>query len=158
MGVFQKGINNILAEAAIGATLAKDTIQKNEEKKLAANKAESEAKQAEAESINMAQETLNDALQMSIGYTAKDVRKQKAGKALGLPDTGKMPRGVSKATFDRRSSNAKAMQEILNKYVQNKDFRERISKYSAKDISAALNPQIRTRKSKGIEVKTNAEE
>lgn len=158
MGVFQKGINNILAEAAIGATLAKDTIQKNQEKKLAADKAEAEAKQAEAESINMAQETLNDALQMSIGYTAKDVTKQKASKALGLPDTGKMPRGVSKATFDRRSSNAKAMQEILNKYVQNKDFRERISKYSAKDISAALNPQIRTRKSKRIEVKPNGEE
>lgn len=158
MGVFQKGINNILAEAAVGATIAKDSIQKDKALKAEAVEKENAAKQAEAEDLAKAQETVNDALQMSIGYTEKDVRKQKASKALGLPDTGKMPRGVSKATFDRRSSNAKAMQEILNKYVQNKDFRERISKYSAKDISAALNPQIRTRKAKGIEVKPNGEE
>ena len=157
MGVFQKGINNILAEAAIGATLAKDSIQKDKALKVQAEEQEAAAKQAEEESIKLAQSTLDDALQMSIGYSQKEITKQKAGKALGLEDKGKMPRGVSKATFDRRSSNAKAMQEILNKYVQNKDFRERISKYTAKDLSIALNAEIRAKKPKRKEVENNAE-
>ena len=157
MGVFQKGINNILAEAAIGATLAKDSIQKDKALKVQAEEQEAAAKQAEEESIKLAQSTLDDALQMSIGYSQKEITKQKAGKALGLEDKGKMPRGVSKATFDRRSSNAKAMQEILNKYVQNKDFRERISKYTAKDLSMALNAEIRAKKPKRKEVENNAE-
>ena len=157
MGVFQKGINNILAEAAIGATLAKDSIQKDKALKAEAEEQEAAAKQAEEESIKLAQSTVDDAIQMSIGYSQKEITKQKAGKALGLEDKGKMPRGVSKATFDRRSSNAKAMQEILNKYVQNKDFRERISKYTAKDLSMALNAEIRAKKPKRKEVENNAE-
>lgn len=158
MGVFQKGINNILAEFAVGATLAKDTIQKEQQAKTEAQEKEIAAKKAEEESLRMAQETVNDALQMSIGYTAKDITKQKASKDLGLETKNKMPRGVSKATFDRRSSNAKSMQEILNKYIQNKDFRERISKYSAKDLSAALNAEIRTKPKKNKEEVTNAKE
>ena len=157
MGVFQKGINNILAEAAVGATLAKDSIQKDKALKAEAEERERAAKQAEAEELAKTQETVDDALQMSIGYSQKEITKQKAGKALGLEDKGKMPRGVSKATFDRRSSNAKAMQEILNKYVQNKDFRERISKYTAKDLSMALNAEIRAKKPKRKEVENNAE-
>ena len=157
MGVFQKGINNILAEAAIGATLAKDSIQKDKALKVQAEEQEAAAKQAEEESIKLAQSTVDDAIQMSIGYSQKEITKQKAGKALGLEDKGKMPRGVSKATFDRRSSNAKAMQEILNKYVQNKDFRERISKYTSKDLSSALNAEIRAKKPKRKEVDNNAE-
>lgn len=157
MGVFQKGINNILAEAAIGATLAKDSIQKDKALKAEAEEKELAAKKAEEESIKLAQSTVDDAIQMSIGYSQKEITKQKAGKALGLEDKGKMPRGVSKATFDRRSSNAKAMQEILNKYVQNKDFRERISKYTAKDLSMALNAEIRVKKPKRKEVENNAE-
>lgn len=157
MGVFQKGINNILAEAAVGATLAKDSIQKDKALKAEAEEKEAAAKQAEAENLAKAQETVDDAIQMSIGYSQKEITKQKAGKALGLEDKGKMPRGVSKATFDRRSSNAKAMQEILNKYVQNKDFRERISKYTAKDLSIALNAEIRAKKPKRKEVENNAE-
>ena len=157
MGVFQKGNNNILAEAAVGATLAKDSIQKDKALKAEAEERERAAKQAEAEELAKTQETVDDALQMSIGYSQKEITKQKAGKALGLEDKGKMPRGVSKATFDRRSSNAKAMQEILNKYVQNKDFRERISKYTAKDLSMALNAEIRAKKPKRKEVENNAE-
>ena len=157
MGVFQKGINNILAEAAVGATLAKDSIQKDKALKAEAEEKEAAAKQAEEESIKLAQSTVDDAIQMSIGYSQKEITKQKAGKALGLESKDKMPRGVSKATFDRRSSNAKAMQEILNKYVQNKDFRERISKYTAKDLSIALNAEIRAKKSKRKEVENNAE-
>lgn len=157
MGVFQKGINNILAEAAVGATLAKDSIQKDKALKAEAEEREKAAKQAEAEELAKTQETVDDAIQMSIGYSQKEITKQKASKALGLEDKGKMPRGVSKATFDRRSSNAKAMQEILNKYVQNKDFRDRISKYTAKDLSIALNAEIRAKKPKRKEVENNAE-
>ena len=157
MGVFQKGINNILAEAAVGATLAKDSIQKDKALKAEAEEREAAAKKAEEERIKLAQSTVDDAIQMSIGYSQKEITKQKAGKALGLEDKGKMPRGVSKDTFDRRSSNAKAMQEILNKYVQNKDFRERISKYTAKDLSIALNAEIRAKKPKRKEVENNAE-
>lgn len=158
MGVFQKGINNILAEAAIGATLAKDTIQKNQEKKLAEDKAKDDAKKARDESIAKAEELFNDALQMSIGYTKKDIARQKATKDLGLPDTGKMPRGVSKQTFDRRSSNAKAQLEIINKFIQHDESRERILNHSPEALSQALNPYIRARKNKRIEVKPNGEE
>lgn len=157
MGVFQKGINNILAEAAVGATIAKDSIQKDKALKAEAEEQEAAAKQAEAEDLAKTQETVDDAIQMSIGYSQKEITKQKASKALGLEGKNKMPIGVSKATFDRRSSNAKAMQEILNKYVQNKDFRERISKYTSKDLSIALNGEIRTKKPKRKEVENNAE-
>lgn len=146
MGTFQRGINNILAEAGVGAKLLGDVYRGNKEKKLLEKeKAEQEAL-AEQESIKQTETLIDDALNMSLGYNASDITKQKASKDLGINNPQKNPRGVSKPTFERRTANAQAMRQILSQYVQNKDFRERINKYTAKDLSGALNPQVRSRK------------
>ena len=160
MGTFQRGINNILAQAGVGAKLLGDVYRENKEKnfiqtqqiesqkKAEMEQAEKEA-QAEQESIAKTESLINDAINMSIGYTASNIRSQKASKDLGLNNPQKNPRGVSKNTYERRTANAQAMQRILSQYVQNKDFRERISKYTAQDLSNALNPQIRSKKKIG---------
>lgn len=175
MGTFQSGINNILAEAGVGAKLLGDVYRTNKENEILEAKnlkaknlkekliAERKAKELEAqklkeqqqaeqealaekESIKQTQTLIDDALNMSLGYNASDIKKQKASKDLGINLPQKNPRGVSNKTFDRRLANLKAYQQILNQFIQNKDFRERINKYTAKDLSGALNPQIRGRK------------
>ena len=146
MGVFQKGINNLLGEVAVVSKVASDELKKAKIEKANKEKAEMEEQKATEESIKETTNAINDALQMSVGYTAKDLQKQKAREDLGLPSTGKMPRGVSKQTYERRMANAEAQRKILTQFVQDKDFRERISKYSTKDLSGALNPEVRSRK------------
>lgn len=146
MGVFQKGINNLLGEVAVVSKVAGDELKKAKIEKANKEKAEMEEQKATEESIKETTNAINDALQMSVGYTAQDLQKQKAREDLGLPSTGKMPRGVSKQTYERRMANAEAQRKILTQFVQDKDFRERISKYSTKDLSGALNPEVRSRK------------
>ena len=146
MGVFQKGINNLLGEVAVVSKVAGDELKKTKIEKANKEKAEMEEQKATEESIKETTNAINDALQMSVGYTAQDLQKQKAREDLGLPSTGKMPRGVSKQTYERRMANAEAQRKILTQFVQDKDFRERISKYSTKDLSGALNPEVRSRK------------
>ena len=157
MGVFQSGINNILAQAGVATKFASDTIRENKQAKLSQQKAETEQKMAEAkeveakkqaeqESILETENKINEAIQMSIGYTEGNIKSQKARASMGLAPTGKNPRGVSNKTFERRSANAEAMRSILSKYVQNAEFREKLKGLKAKDISTALNTEIRGKK------------
>ena len=170
MGVFQSGINNILAQAGVATKFASDTIRENkkaqmEEQKAEADKKMAEAKEVEAkqkaeqESIIETQNKINEAIQMSIGYSPKELKTQQARESMGLSPTGKNPRGVSNKTFERRSANAQAMQGILTKYVQNAEFRDRLKNLKAKEISQALNKEIRGKKVlKGSEINVATKE
>lgn len=153
---FQGAINNILNQAAITGRAVKyassqeQAIQDSKQKSLEQEQAKVlESQQAEQRSIAETNSKIDEAIKMSIGYTDKDIRAQQAGEALGINNPQKNPRGVSNKTFERRTANANAMREILTRASQSADFRERLEKFSSKDISKALNPQIRTRKAKG---------
>ena len=142
MGTFQSGINNILGAVAGTTALVSGQIQKNKEIKAEELKAKKEAEDAEQADIKEANEKLADARMMAVGYSAQDIRKQKAEKTLGLENPLKMPRGVQKRAFDRRMANAIAMEEIHSKYAQNKEFRDKIRGLKSKDIAKAIKPEI----------------
>ena len=138
---FQSNINNLLTQVAIGGRALKYASKEAEAEK----KSQELAEEAERESIKSTESKIDEAIRMSVGYTNKDIKKQNASKDLGIDIPNKMPRGVSQKTFDRRQANANAMKEILSKYSQNKEWRERLEKYSAKDLANTLNPTIRAR-------------
>lgn len=150
---FQSNINNLLTQAAIGgralkfaakeATAAKDS-------EAAAKEAEQKelelAKEAEQKQIAETETKIDEAIKMSLGYNQGEIRKQAASKELGINIPQKNPRGVSQKVFERRQANAMAMKEILTKYSQEKDWRDRLAKFSTKDLSGVLNPSIRGKK------------
>ncbi len=157
MGTFQSGINNILAATAVAATAIKKGMDETKaakavEEAKAAEEAEAEAKKVaeEEQSIASTTEKLSDARMLAVGYTQKDLRKQKAAKELGIDLPQKNPRGVSNTAFDRRMANAKAMEEIHTKYIQKADFRKRIEGLKTSDIAEALKPEIRAKKKKEV--------
>lgn len=133
MGTFQSGINNILGATALAATTVKDTVDKN--KAIA---------EQESQDISEAQSKLKEAREMAIGYSEAEIKRKQASEALGIEDT-KLPKSIKQKTYDRRYANAKAMEEIHNKYVQNKEFRERIKNLSSKDLAKAIKPDINKR-------------
>lgn len=152
MGTFQSGINNILGAAAVAATTAKSSIEKSKANAQAEAEANEEKiktsikeQEAEAKDIQDTQEKLDDARQLAIGYTQADIRKSKAAKAMGIDLPPKNPRGVSNKTFNRRYANAQAMQVIQEKYLQDAEFRKRISNIKPKDLAAAMKPEINKR-------------
>lgn len=149
---FQSAINNILTQTAITtravkfAANQKEAVELAKEKEQRAAAAEAlEKEQAEMKSIADTENKINEAIKMSVGYSNKEIKAQQAAQAMGINNPQKNPRGVSTKTFERRTANATAMQEILTKASQNKDFRERLEKFTSKDLANALNPQIRTR-------------
>ena len=150
---FQGAINNILNQAAITGRAVKyaksqeQAIQEAKDKSLKEEQAKVlEEQQAEQRSIAETESKIDEAIKMSVGYSNKDIRAQEAGEALGLNNPQKNPRGVSNKTYERRMANANAMREILSKASQSKDFRDRLEKFSSKDLSNALNKQIRAKK------------
>lgn len=151
MGAFQKGINNILLQAGVGAKFVSDKMQQVKDDKTAeAEKIQAE-KTAEQESIKETENKINEAIQLSMGYTNKDIKARAGAEAMGINYPQKNPRGVSNKTFERRQANAETMKRILSQYVQNKDFRERISKFKPNELAGALNPQVRSKKKIGGE-------
>lgn len=154
---FQGAINNILNQAAITgravkyASMQEQAIQEAKSKSLEQEQAKAlEEQQAEQRSIAETESKIDEAIKMSVGYNASDIKSQEAAQAMGLDNPQKNPRGVSNKTFERRTANANAMREILMKASQSADFRERLEKFSSKDISKALNPQIRTKSKKEV--------
>lgn len=147
MGAFQSGINNILMQTGIASSVASDKLKTMQAQKIA-------EKKEEEESIANTEQLINDALAMSVGYNEKDIQAEKAGKAMGLEKTrfSTKPTGVSQKTYDRRMANMEAQQKILMQYIQNKDFRERMSKFSVKDVSKALNKIVRGKKKIGGDI------
>lgn len=147
MGAFQSGINNILMQTGIASSVASDKLKTMKAQKIA-------EKREEEESIANVEQLINDALAMSVGYTEKDIQAEKAGKAMGLDKTrfSTNPRGVSKKTYDRRMALVEAQREILMQKIQKKDFRDRMSKFSAKDVSQALNKIVRGKKKIGGDI------
>lgn len=135
MGVFQSGINNILGQAAsIGSKVAKAQAQKQAD-------------------IKLANEKLDIAQNMAVGYdevTAQAIQNQ---KTLGLKEHNKKPRGVQQKAYDRRMANVNAMQEIREKFIQNKEYRDRILNSSREALAATLKPQI----NKKLEDKSNGQ-
>jgi len=146
MGVFQRGINNLLGEFAIASKMVTDDIKMQKQQKEAINQQQQALEEAEKKSVEEAQNKIDEALKYSIGYSKADLTSQQAREDMGLQPTNKLPRGVSKKTYERRTANAQAMQKILTQYVQNADFRKRIEKYSSKEISKSINPEVRSRK------------
>lgn len=149
---FQSAINNILTQASITGRAVKYAktqemaAAKAEEESVAKEQAAAlEKEQAEQRSIAETENKINEAIQMSIGYTPQNVKAQQAASELGINNPQKNPRGVSNRTFERRTANANAMREILMRASQDSDFRERLKKFSSKDLSQALNPQIRAK-------------
>lgn len=137
MGI-QGAINNILASAAV-ATGAAGKIVKDQKAAKQVEVAEEEAaKEAEQKSIADTEAKLKEANQMALGYSKEELKKREAGEALGLQMPEKNPRGVSNATFQRRLGNLKAMEEIQAKYTQDKEFRKRLEKFTAKDLSKPI--------------------
>ncbi len=150
---FQSTINNLLTSAAVAGRALKYSAKESEMKKAgeiaAAQEAENQklaAQEAEKASIEGANSKIDEAIKLSVGYSNEDITKQNAAKDLGIEIPEKNPRGVSQKTFDRRMANAKAMEEIVRKYAQDKDWRDRLEKYTAKDLSRVLNPSIRSKK------------
>ena len=137
MGI-QGAINNILGTAAIATRAIGKVV--NEQKAAEASSAQAEQDQAAAEqkSITDTEDKLKKANQMALGYSEEEIKKREAGEALGLDMPDKNPRGVSNATFQRRLGNLKAMEEIQAKYTQDKEFRARLEKFSAKDLSKPI--------------------
>lgn len=157
MGVFQSGINRILAEGAIVATTVSKGIQtkkeataKAEADKTAQAQAELEAgkkaQEQEQADIKSAEAKMKDAKRMALGYSKKDIEAMNIRESLGLKATGKNPRGVSNKAFDRRQANLMAQEEIYNKWIQNKESRERILNSKTSDIAEAIRPDIRSKK------------
>lgn len=149
---FQSNINNLLTQVAIGGRALKyaskeaEAEKKSQELAKASEQEQLKAQQeAERESITSTESKIDEAIRMSVGYTNEDIKKQNASKDLGIDIPNKMPRGVSQKTFDRRQANANAMKEILSKFSQNKEWRDRLEKYSVKDLAKTLNPTIRAR-------------
>ena len=150
---FQSNINNLLTQAAIGGRALKFAAKEA----TAAKASEAAAKEAEQKELELAKEAeqkqiadteakIDEAIKMSLGYNQGEIRKQAASKELGINIPQKNPRGVSQKAFERRQANAMAMKEILTKYSQEKDWRDRLEKFSTKELSATLNPSIRGRK------------
>lgn len=140
----QQTINNLLATTAITAGGIKAAAK--EKKPTAAPEAD-----AEAAEISATQQKLEEATQMAIGYTGQQARAKSAEKALGdvIGETyNKKPRGVGQKTYERRMANAETMKVIYQKAAQDKDFRERINKFSAKELSLALKPTIDKKEAK----------
>ena len=131
MGKIQGAINNILGATAVGVGAVK--------KELAAGKQAKEAEQAE---IKATETKLSQARKMAVGYTEEDIAKQEAAEAMGITLPEKKPRGVQTPAFTRRMANAKAMEAIHTRYAQDKDFRKRLEGLKAKDIAAAIKPDI----------------
>lgn len=153
MGVFQSSINNLLTQVAIGSRALKyaskeaEAEKKSQELAKASEQEQLKAQQeAEKESIAQTESKIDEAIRMSLGYNKGEIAKQNASKDLGIDIPNKMPRGVSQRTFERRQANAIAMKEILTRYSQNKEWRDRLEKYSAKNLAETLNPTIRAKK------------
>lgn len=149
---FQSAINNIITQASITGRAVKYAksqevaAAKAEEESLAKEQAAAlEKEQAQQRSIAETENKIDEALKMSIGYSAKDIRAQQARNELGIETPQKNPRGVNNRTYERRQANANAMREILTRASQSEDFRERLKRFSSKDLSNALNPKIRTK-------------
>lgn len=139
---FQSAINNILGTAA-GATIAAKSYKDKKAKEAEAEKkAGIEAQAQEKADIEEAQKKMSDATQMAIGYKQEDLDKREAAEAMGIQLPQKNPRGVSNATYERRVGNAKAMEEIQARYIQNKEFRERLKNIKTKALAAALKTEI----------------
>ena len=137
MGIFQSGINNILGQAATVTSKVKAYSDK---------KAEIKAK--EAEDIASANKKLDTAELMAVGYSETQAAAKLNQRAMGLEEYSKKPRGVQQKAFDRRMANLQAMQEIRQKWSQNKDFRDRINKSSSSQLAATLKPTIDKKESK----------
>lgn len=139
---FQSAINNILGTVSAGAVAVKSAKTKQENLKQEKIKAEAEEQAQEQKDIEEATKKMSDATQMAIGYTQKDLAKREAANALGIELPQKNPRGVSNATYQRRIGNAKAMEAIQAKYIQDKEFRQRLSNLKTSDVAAALKVEI----------------
>lgn len=139
---FQSAINNILGTAAGATIAAKSYGDKKAKEAEAEKKAGIEAQAQEKADIEEAQKKMSDATQMAIGYKQEDLDKREAAEAMGIQLPQKNPRGVSNATYERRVGNAKAMEEIQARYIQNKEFRERLKGIKTKALAAALKTEI----------------
>lgn len=137
MGI-QGAINNILGTAAIATRAIGKVVNEQKAAEAATAQAEQDQAAAEQKSITDTEEKLKKANQMALGYSEEEIKKREAGESLGLDMPEKNPRGVSNATFQRRLGNLKAMEEIQAKYTQDKEFRARLEKYSAKDLSKPI--------------------
>lgn len=138
MGTIQSAINNILASAAVATSAAGKIVKDQKAAKQAEVAEEEAAKEAEQKSIADTEAKLKEANQMALGYSKEELQKKEAGEALGLQMPEKKPRGVSNATFQRRLGNLKAMEEIQAKYIQDQEFRKRLEKFTAKDLSKPI--------------------
>ena len=145
----QSGINNILGATAVAATTLKKGIEEKQQADFEAKKEAAIKDLEELKSRAETEEKLSDARAMAVGYTAKDLKKQKAAKAMGIELPQKNPRGVSKQTYDRRMANAKAMEQIHTRYVQDADFRKRLESIKTEDIAEAIKGEIRSKKKGG---------
>lgn len=137
MGI-QGAINNILGTAAIATRAIGKVVNEQKAAEAASAQVEQDQAAAEQKSITDTEEKLKKANQMALGYSEEEIKKREAGEALGLDMPDKNPRGVSNATFQRRLGNLKAMEEIQAKYTQDKEFRARLEKFSAKDLSKPI--------------------
>ena len=159
MGPIQQSLNNILISAGVATAATKGAMESKalkeekalrieEEKKKEAEaqaQAKAEAKKAEQEDIAKTNQKLNEALSQAVGYTKEQATAFEAEKALGDvigEKYNKKPRGVGQKTYDRRTANANTMQVILQKAAQDQAFRERINKFSSKQLAKALKPSI----------------
>ncbi len=159
MATIQSAINNILGDVARGVATAKHVkAQKEkaeaakyaeEQEKLQAAKAEEikakEAEEATQKDIKATESKLNEALSIALGYTQKQARGFEAAEAMGdLLGTKyeKKPRGVGQKTFERRKANAISFQKIQSSYIQQQEFRDRLRKFSAKEVAEAIKPEI----------------
>lgn len=141
MGI-QGAINNILGSAAVATGAVGKVVKEQKAAKEAEVAEEAAAKEAEQKSIADTEAKLKEANQMALGYSQEELKKREAGEALGLQMPEKNPRGVSNATFQRRLGNLKAMEEIQAKYTQDKEFRKRLEKFTAKDLSKPIKTVI----------------
>lgn len=137
MGI-QGAINNILGSAAVATGAVGKVVKEQKAAKEAEVAEEAAAKEAEQKSVADTEAKLKEANQMALGYSQEELKKRAAGEALGLQMPDKMPRGVSKATYERRLGNLKAMEEIQAKYTQDKELRKRLEKFTAKDLSKPI--------------------
>ena len=152
MGTIQQSLNNILISAGVATAATKGTMESNALKEEKALRIEEEkkkeaeaAKKAEQEDIAKTNQKLNEALSQAVGYTKEQATAFEAEKALGDvigEKYNKKPRGVGQKTYDRRTANANTMQVILQKAAQDQAFRERINKFSSKQLAKALKPSI----------------
>lgn len=147
MGTIQNSLNNLLMTTSIAGGTFKAIASQN-----AKTKAMEAAKPTEEQEIKAATDKLREATDMAIGYSEKQAvaktAEQELGDVIGKRNE-KKPRGVGQKTFDRRQANAQTMQVILQKAAQNKDFRDRIAKFSRSELAAALKPTIDEKKKGG---------